>query len=73
MLAYRNCTWFEQPVPYPAFEFGTLDTIRTDRDGHIQAPAAPGLGLRVDWDAMTSATLVVLEQTRYGLQVTSLA
>ena len=22
MLAYSNCTYFEQPVPYPAFEYG---------------------------------------------------
>ncbi len=71
MLAYRNCTWFEQPVPYPAFEFGMLDTIRTDREGFVQAPDGPGLGLRVDWDAMKSATLVALSQTRHGLRVTS--
>jgi L-alanine-DL-glutamate epimerase-like enolase superfamily enzyme len=71
MLAYRNCAWFEQPVPYPAFEFGMLDTIRTDRDGYVHAPAGPGLGVRVDWDAMKSATLATLEQTRHGLRAQS--
>jgi L-alanine-DL-glutamate epimerase-like enolase superfamily enzyme len=68
MLAYRNCTYFEQPVPYPAFEFGMLDTIRTDAEGYVHAPAGPGLGVRVDWDAMRSATLLAFEQTRHGLR-----
>jgi L-alanine-DL-glutamate epimerase-like enolase superfamily enzyme len=62
MLAYPNCTCFEQPVPYPALEFGMIDTIRTDREGLVHAPAGPGLGVRIDWDAVKSATLVTLEQ-----------
>jgi L-alanine-DL-glutamate epimerase-like enolase superfamily enzyme len=73
MLAYRNCAWFEQPVPYPAFEFGMLDTIRTDRQGYVQAPVGAGLGVRVDWDAMKSATLVTLEQTKAGLHTSGRA
>jgi len=71
MLAYPNCTYFEQPVPYPAFEFGMVDTIRTGRKGYVHAPASPGLGVRVDWDAVKSATLVTLEQTTRGLQASS--
>src|SRR5262249_54411006 len=69
MLAYRNCTYFEQPVPYRAFEFGMVDTIRTGADGFVQAPSGPGLGVRVDWPAMNSATLLTLEQTARGLTV----
>ncbi len=71
MLAYRNCTYFEQPIPYPAFEFGTMDTIRTDAEGYVHAPAGPGLGVRVDWDAVRSATLTTLEQTKRGLRTTT--
>jgi L-alanine-DL-glutamate epimerase-like enolase superfamily enzyme len=71
MLAYRNCTYFEQPVPYPAFEFGMVDTIRTGADGFVQAPSGPGLGVRVDWPAMNSATLLTLEQTARGLTVSA--
>jgi len=73
MLAYPNCTYFEQPVPYPAFEFGMVDPIRTDPEGFVHAPAGPGLGVRIDWDAVKSATLVTLEQTRRGLQASGRA
>ena len=69
MLAYPNCTFFEQPVPYPAFEFGMADTIRTDAEGDVHAPPGPGLGVRVDWEAMGRATLLGYEQTRQGLTV----
>lgn len=73
MLAHPNCTFFEQPVPYPAFEFGMADPIRTDREGYVHAPAGPGLGVRIDWDAMKSATLVAYEQTKDGLRTSGRA
>ena len=34
MQAFTNCGWFEQPAPYPAFEYGSLDVIRPDRGRH---------------------------------------
>jgi len=70
MLAYPNCTFFEQPVPYPAFEFGMVDTIRPDHDGYVHAPSGPGLGVQVDWDAVASATFLAYEQTAAGLRTT---
>jgi L-alanine-DL-glutamate epimerase-like enolase superfamily enzyme len=63
MLAHRNCEYFEQPVPYPAFEYGSLDVIRTDQDGYVNAPAGPGLGIRTDWAAMEKAAFLKYEQT----------
>ncbi|MBV8651255.1 MAG: mandelate racemase/muconate lactonizing enzyme family protein, partial [Alphaproteobacteria bacterium] len=47
MLARGNCTYFEQPVPYPAFEAGSLDVIRTDSESYVHAPAGNGLGIRI--------------------------
>ena len=61
MLAHRNCGFFEQPVPYPAFEYGSIDVIRTDRDGYVQAPDGPGLGIRTDWEAMQRSAFLVYE------------
>jgi len=61
MLAFRNCTYFEQPSPYPAFEYGSHDVIRTDGEGFVHAPEGPGLGVRVDWDAVGKATLLSYE------------
>lgn len=60
MLALPNCTYFEQPIPYPSFEYGMIDTIRPDAEGYVHAPAGPGLGLRVDWEAMDAATILRL-------------
>ena len=63
MLAHRNCTYFEQPVPYPAFEHGVRDVIRTDAEGLVHAPPGPGLGIRVDWEAVEAATVLHYEVT----------
>ena len=62
MLAYPNCTYFEQPVPYPAFEYGAMNPIRTDRDGYVHAPQGPGLGIEVDWPAMEVAAFLKYEE-----------
>jgi L-alanine-DL-glutamate epimerase-like enolase superfamily enzyme len=61
MLAHRNCTYFEQPVPYPAFEHGATEVIRTDREGYVQAPDGPGLGIGVDWKAVQTASILSFE------------
>jgi len=57
MLAHPNCGFFEQAVPFEAFDFGTLGVIRADGDGHVAAPDGDGLGLAVDWDAVHDATI----------------
>jgi L-alanine-DL-glutamate epimerase-like enolase superfamily enzyme len=61
MLAYANCRYFEQPAPYPAFEYGALDVIRPDARGDVRVPDAPGLGIGVDWPAVEAATIHRLE------------
>lgn len=61
MLAYTNCTYFEQPAPYPSFEYGALDVIRTDSEGYVHAPPGPGLGIGIDWAAVEKASLASYE------------
>lgn len=61
MLAYGNCDYFEQPSPYPAFEHGSIDVIRTDAEGYVHAPPGPGLGVRIDWPAVEAASLLRFE------------
>ena len=34
------------------------DVIRTQRDGFVEAPRGPGLGVEIDWEAMDKATIV---------------
>jgi L-alanine-DL-glutamate epimerase-like enolase superfamily enzyme len=64
MLAFRNCTYFEQPVPYAAFEYGSRNVIRTDKEGYAHAPEGPGLGIDVDWDAISKASILRFEVRR---------
>lgn len=61
MLAYDNCTYFEQPIPFEPYEFGAIDTIRTDSEGYVHAPTGPGLGIRMDWDAVKKAAFLQYE------------
>jgi L-alanine-DL-glutamate epimerase-like enolase superfamily enzyme len=61
MLGYCNCRYFEQPSPYPAFEYGSLDMIRTDRQGYVHAPPGAGLGVGIDWAAVKRATILDFE------------
>lgn len=61
MLSVSNCQYFEQPVPDGAFDYGMLDVIRPNEQGIVQAPDRPGLGFRVDWDAMLDAAIVRVE------------
>jgi L-alanine-DL-glutamate epimerase-like enolase superfamily enzyme len=61
MLAYDNCTYFEQPVPYPAFEYGAQNAIRTDAQGYVHAPPGDGLGIGIDWKAIDVASILKFE------------
>lgn len=61
MLAYDNCTYFEQPIPFEPYEHGAIDVIRTDSGGYVQAPTGPGLGVRMDWEAVKDATFLYYE------------
>lgn len=57
MLAFPNCSFFEQPTPYDVFEYAALDVIRTDREGFVQAPPGLGLGIGIDWKQIEAASL----------------
>lgn len=56
-LAFEQRSLFEQTLPTEPYEFGTANPIRIEADGWVTAPAGPGLGIEVDWDAVDSATL----------------
>ena len=63
MLAYDNCTYFEQAVPFEPYEEGSLDFIRTDEEGYVRAPPGPGLGVGVDWQAVKNAAFLSFVET----------
>jgi L-alanine-DL-glutamate epimerase-like enolase superfamily enzyme len=39
------------------------DAIRTDSGGLVHAPQGPGLGIRVDWEAVEAATILHYDVT----------
>jgi L-alanine-DL-glutamate epimerase-like enolase superfamily enzyme len=52
-LAMPNCYWFEMPYPQTLTDRGYLkDQFRIDKDGYVVASAEPGLGCRLDRDAL---------------------
>ena len=52
-LAMSNCFWFEMPYPQTLTDRAYLkDKFRIDQDGYVVASAEPGLGCRLDRDAM---------------------
>jgi L-alanine-DL-glutamate epimerase-like enolase superfamily enzyme len=61
-LAYSNCRYFEQPVPYPAYEFACLNPIRTDAEGYVTAPDGPGLGIQMDWNLVEESSVLIYEE-----------
>ena len=67
MLGTGLSSYFEQSVPYEPYEFGMQDVIRTEADGYVHAPTGPGLGYRVDWDALRRATIHRLDSREIGV------
>ncbi len=63
MLAFNNCTYYEQSIPYEPWEYGIKNAIRTGKDGYVNAPQGPGLGIQVDWEAIKSATIHKISST----------
>jgi L-alanine-DL-glutamate epimerase-like enolase superfamily enzyme len=52
-LALPNCYWFEMPYPQTLTDRAYLkDQTRIDKDGYVAASAEPGLGCRLDRDAL---------------------
>lgn len=60
MLAMPNCDFFELPFPEGIMDQISRDVIRIDPEGYVHAPQAPGIGLRVDFDAIDRALIGVL-------------
>jgi L-alanine-DL-glutamate epimerase-like enolase superfamily enzyme len=56
-LAYEHTGYFELPVPHEPYEYGVENPYRIEPDGYVLAPTEPGLGVVVDWERMTAATV----------------
>jgi L-alanine-DL-glutamate epimerase-like enolase superfamily enzyme len=54
--AIRNCEYFELLVPEDRFQFPMKDPLPIDEQGIIHVPDGPGLGVKLDWDAIDRMT-----------------
>ena len=60
ILSIPNTTYFEVLLPSGAQKYGVIDDIEPDRDGLVHAPAAPGVGARIDFDLIRAKTAETL-------------
>ena len=59
-LALPNCYWFEMPYPQELVDRPYLKhKFRLDKDGYVNAPPGPGLGLELDRDALDKILLKI--------------
>lgn len=56
ILSQTNASYHEIAYPMAEWEYGVTNPARPDADGLVSAPAAPGLGLELDWAALESMT-----------------
>jgi len=54
MLAYERTQYLEVAMPKEAFEFG-MKNGNMLKQGRVNAPQRPGLGIEVDWDRLATA------------------
>ena len=56
-LALPNCFWFEMPYPQTLTDRPYIkEPFRIDKDGYVLASTEPGLGVRLDRDALDKIT-----------------
>ena len=61
MLANEKSEYFEAPMPKEVFDFGMNNEILLV-DGMAIAPAAPGLGISIDWGRLPTADFYVTSE-----------
>ena len=58
-LSIPDCEFAEVIVPETLLSMGMADVPTINKDGYIEAPTNPGLGYRIDRDAIENLTLTV--------------
>ncbi|MDZ8117016.1 enolase C-terminal domain-like protein [Pontiella agarivorans] len=55
--AVRNCEYFELFAPEDRFQFPMKDPLPVDKNGRINVPEGPGLGMDLDWDTVDNSAI----------------
>ncbi|MFD3492275.1 hypothetical protein ACFWWB_17145 [Streptomyces sp. NPDC058690] len=58
-LAVPNCDFAEVIVPATLLGMGMAEMPSVNKDGYLEAPKNPGLGYRIDRDAIENLTMKV--------------
>lgn len=61
MLAYGNCSYFEQPVPVEHFDYAAKSPIWIDERVYAHVPAGPGLGIEMHWERIEADAFLTFE------------
>lgn len=59
-VSLNNCEMFEVLQPDGAHKYGLAEELEIDAEGLIQAPQAPGLGAKIDYELIDRQTVEVL-------------
>ena len=60
MMSSLNCTYFEYWLPKEVHQWGVMDQLEINQNGNLDAPEAPGLGIRLDEDWISSHKIATL-------------
>jgi L-alanine-DL-glutamate epimerase-like enolase superfamily enzyme len=61
MLGLGSASYFEAPYPAEPWNFGAENPVTLDPDGRARAPELPGLGVQLDWKAISRAAVATFE------------
>jgi len=61
IFSVSNCAYYEYWMPVEAHQFGLVEDIKLNERQVIEAPTAPGIGYKLDWDWINSHKVATLE------------
>ncbi|HVZ14575.1 MAG TPA: enolase C-terminal domain-like protein [Bauldia sp.] len=60
ICAIANSEFFEVLLPAAAHKYGLVEDIEIDKDGYVHVPTGPGLGVEIDFAAITKGRIALL-------------
>lgn len=60
MMSSLNCTYFEYWLPKEVHQWGVTQQLQINKNGRLEAPTGPGLGIELDEDWITAHKVATL-------------
>ena len=55
-----NCTYFEYWLPKEVHQWGVKEQLKINKNGNLDAPTGPGLGIELDEEWITAHKVATL-------------